>query len=279
KATYEYQKSNYDRQKGLYDKGLIAASDYESAQSSYLGSKYEYQQAQSSYDKAVKNLSYAWIYSPIDGVVLSRDVDEGQTVASGFSTPTLFTIAQDLKKMQVVADVDEADIGEVKEGQRVEFTVDAFPDDVFKGTVTQVRLYATTTSNVVTYEVVIDAPNPDLILMPGLTANVTIYILDKTDVITVPQKALIFQPEGYPDSKYDKSVWVMDGDGSLRNVEVKIGVTDGISTEITEGLKVGDRLVIGASVSAIPVKSSDTSKESSPFMPKHPEDGNNVRTK
>ena len=282
KASFEYQESNYNRQKGLYDKGLIAASDYESAQSSYLSSKYQYAQSQSAYQKAVKNLSYAWIYSPIDGVVLSRAVDEGQTVAAGFSTPTLFTIAQDLKKMQVVADVDEADIGQVKAGQNVDFTVDAFPDQTFKGSVTQVRLLATTTSNVVTYEVVIDAPNPDLILMPGLTANVTIYIMDKDSVLTVPQKALIFTPDGYPESQYDKAVWVMKQDGTLQNIQVKTGVTDGIKTEITEGINAGDRVVIGTSVNSQSQKAVDTSKQSgssSPFMPKRPNGGNNVRTK
>lgn len=281
KASYEYQQSNYNRQKGLYDKGLIAAADYESAQSSYLSAKYQYAQSQSSYQKAVKNLGYAWIYSPIDGVVLSRAVDEGQTVAAGFSTPTLFTIAQDLKKMQVVADVDEADIGQVKDGQNVDFTVDAFPDQTFKGSVTQVRLLAKTTSNVVTYEVVIDAPNPDLILMPGLTANVTIYIMDKDSVLTVPQKALIFTPDGYPDSKYEKSVWIMRQNGGIENIEVKTGVTDGIQTEITDGLQSGDRVVIGTSATIQPSKAVDTSKQqsSSPFMPKRPGNGNNVRTK
>ena len=123
--------------------------------------------------KAKSNLGYATITSPIDGVVLSRAVDEGQTVASSFNTPTLFTIANDLRKMQVIADVDEADIGQVEEGQRVTFTVDAFPDDTFDGNVIQVRLNPTTESNVVTYEVVIDAPNPELKLKPGLTANIT----------------------------------------------------------------------------------------------------------
>ena len=144
--------------------------------------------------RSTTNLGYARIYSPIDGVVISRAVDEGQTVASSFSTPTLFTIANDLRKMQVVADVDEADIGQVETGQRVTFTVDAYPNDLFDGTVTQVRLEPTTTSNVVTYEVIINAPNPDLKLKPGLTANVTIFTREERNVLNIPLKALRFTP-------------------------------------------------------------------------------------
>ena len=153
--------------------------------------------------KSQRNLSYATITSPIDGVVIDRAVEEGQTVAAGFETPTLFTIAADLTQMQVVADVDEADIGEVKEGQRVSFTVDAYPNDLFDGEVTQIRLGSTGSSSstgssnesVVTYEVVISAQNPELKLKPRLTANITIYTLDKRGVLSVPAKALRFYPE------------------------------------------------------------------------------------
>ncbi len=281
KAQYDYQKATYERYEGLYNKGLISAESYENYKYNYESSKYSYQQAKANFSKAEKNLGYSWIYSPIDGVVMTRDVDEGQTVASGFSTPTLFTIANDLKKMQVIADVDEADIGEVLVGQKVEFEVDAYSEEKFNGTVTQVRLNATTTSNVVTYEVVIDAPNPELKLKPGLTANVTIYTLDKENVIAVPVRALRFSPENYQGQIPEKCVWMTDKDGSAYPVEVQIGVTDGIFTEITAGLKAGDKVITGVSSFPQSVKnSSDTSASSSnPFMPKRPDQGDNKRTK
>ena len=190
KAEYEYQKKNYERNKGLHEKSLISDTDFEQVLYNYQKAKSSYDSSKASLAKAERNLSYATITSPIDGVVISRDVEAGQTVASGFETPTLFTIAADLTQMQVVADVDEADIGGIIEGQRASFTVDAYPNDVFEGTVTQIRLgdasstsSTNSTSTVVTYEVVISAPNPDLKLKPRLTANVTIYILDKKNVL------------------------------------------------------------------------------------------------
>ena len=204
KAEYEYQKKNYERSKGLHEKALISDTDYEQAVYNYDKAKSMFDSSKAALAKAERNLSYATITSPIDGVVISRDVEEGQTVASGFETPTLFTIAADLTQMQVVADVDEADIGGVEEGQRVSFTVDAYPNDMFEGKVTQIRLGSTSsststsssaTTRVVTYEVVISAQNPDLKLKPRLTANVTIYILDKKDVLSVPSRALRFTPE------------------------------------------------------------------------------------
>jgi HlyD family secretion protein len=194
-SELEYQQTNHDRYKTLYDKGLISANDYEQARLTYIRAQQTVTTQKENVKKAQTNLGYATITSPIDGVVLSKEVEEGQTVASSFNTPTLFTIAQDLTDMRVIADVDEADIGEVKEGQRVSFTVDAFPDDVFQGTVTQVRQQATTESNVVTYEVVISAPNADLKLKPGLTANITIYTLERSGVMSVPAGALRFTPE------------------------------------------------------------------------------------
>ena len=186
----------------MHEKSLISDTDFEQALYNYQKAKSSYDSSKASLAKAERNLSYATITSPIDGVVISRDVEAGQTVASGFETPTLFTIAADLTQMQVVADVDEADIGGIIEGQRASFTVDAYPNDVFEGIVTQIRLgdasstsNTSSTSTVVTYEVVISAPNPDLKLKPRLTANVTIYILDKKDVLSVPNKALRFTPE------------------------------------------------------------------------------------
>ena len=284
KVEYDYQTRNYERIKGLYEKELVSATEFEQAQYSYDRARYSYSQAQSNYSKAQKNIGYAKIYSPIDGVVLSRAVDEGQTVASGFSTPTLFTIANDLTAMQVIANVDEADIGAVKEGQRVEFEVDAFPEDTFAGTVTQVRLQATTTSNVVTYQVVIDAPNPDLKLMPGLTANITIYTLDKHDVLAVPVRALRFTPE---NEKYqENTVWRQLPDQQLERVSVVTGVSDGINTEILEGVSAGDRIVTGTKLVTVGGKAPDPSKmqksrqggNNNPFMPRPPERGENKRT-
>ena len=193
-STLDYQQANFNRYKTLFDKGLVSADEFESARLSYEKARQTVSSSRESVRKAETNLGYATITSPIDGVVLSKSVEEGQTVAASFNTPELFTIAQDLTDMRVIADIDEADIGGVKEGQRVTFTVDAFPDDHFEGKVTQVRQQATTSSNVVTYEVVISAPNNDLKLKPGLTANVTIYTFEKNDVLAIPTKALRFTP-------------------------------------------------------------------------------------
>ena len=283
KVEYDYQTRNYERIKGLFDKELVSATEFEQAQYSYDKAKFSYSQAQSNYSKSQKNIGYAKIYSPIDGVVLSRAVDEGQTVASGFSTPTLFTIANDLTAMRVIANVDEADIGAVKEGQRVDFEVDAYPEDTFRGTVTQVRLQATTTSNVVTYQVVIDAPNPDQKLMPGLTANITIYTLDKHDVLAVPVRALRFTPE---NEKYlENTVWRQLQDGSLERVNVTPGVSDGVQTDILEGLSAGDRVVTGTRLVSVNGKMPDPTKmqpqqggTNNPFMPRRPQRGENKRT-
>ena len=197
-STLAYETANFKRYQTLFDKGLVSANDYESAKLSYEKARQTAASSRENVQKAQTNLGYATITSPIDGVVLSKSVEEGQTVAASFNTPELFNIAQDLTDMRVIADIDEADIGGVKEGQRVTFTVDAFPDDKFEGEVTQVRQEATTTSNVVTYEVVISAPNKDLKLKPGLTANVTIYTLEKNDIMAVPSKALRFMPASPP---------------------------------------------------------------------------------
>lgn len=285
KNEYDYQTTNYNRIKGLYDKDLVSASEFETAQYNYAKAVSTYTQAQSNYKKAEKNMSYTWIYSPINGVVLSRAVDQGQTVAAGFSTPTLFTIANDLRKMRVIADVDEADIGEVLEGQEVDFTVDAFPDDTFQGTVLQVRLLATTTSNVVTYEVVIDAPNPTLKLKPGLTANVTIYTLKKDNILVVPVRSLRFTPEGQTQDNPQPHVWVQEATGALSSRDVSLGVSDGIHTEVISGLSAGEKVVIGTKLAGIgtpemPSEEGSSRNSGSPFMPPRPGgDGKNIRTK
>lgn len=271
RVKYEYQKKNYTRIKGLFEKGMVSETDYEDAEYQYQTSKTDYDQAQSNMVQAETNLGYARIFSPIDGIVLSREVEVGQTVAASFETPTLFTLAQDLRKMQVVADVDEADIGQVVEGQKVSFTVDAYPDDVFEGSVTQVRLQATTESNVVTYEVVIDAPNPDVKLKPGLTANVTIFTMQKPDVLVVPAKALRFSPD--PAQKTPaagpKRVFV-DHNGFLTEISVKTGVSDGIYTEVTGGLVEGDSVVVGFKAVLTADGDEEAGGEQSPFMPTPP---------
>ena len=272
-SELDYQKTNYERYKALYDKGLISANDFEQARLSYVQAQQKTQQQKESVKKAQTNLGYATITSPIDGVVLSKEVEEGQTVASSFSTPTLFKIARDLTDMRVIADVDEADIGDVKEGQRVTFTVDAFPDDTFEGQVTQVRQEATTESNVVTYEVVISAPNDDLKLKPGLTANVVIFTMEAKDVLAVPSKALRFTPreamlnsdETITDTDAKEKVWVKEG-SNLKAVAVETGMTNGTLTQITKGLKPGTHVL--TEVNAVQVEAEGEQQNSNPFMPK-----------
>ena len=292
KAEYEYQQKNYERNKGLHEKQLISDTDYEQSLYNYQKAKSAFDSSKASLAKAERNLSYATITSPIDGVVISRDVEEGQTVASGFETPTLFTIAADLTQMQIVADVDEADIGDVEEGQRVSFTVDAYPNDVFEGKVTQIRLGATsssssttTTTTVVTYEVVISAHNPDLKLKPRLTANITIYTLDKQGVLSVPAKALRFTPAVplvgsnavVKDCEGEHKVWTREGDTFTAH-PVSIGISNGIVTEITGGINEGTQIVSDAVISTgaeTAVAEGQGDGERSPFMPGPP--GNNKK--
>lgn len=272
-SELDYQKTNYERYKALYDKGLISANDFEQARLSYVQAQQKTQQQKESVKKAQTNLGYATITSPIDGVVLSKEVEEGQTVASSFSTPTLFKIARDLTDMRVIADVDEADIGDVKEGQRVTFTVDAFPDDTFEGQVTQVRQEAATESNVVTYEVVISAPNDDLKLKPGLTANVVIFTMEAKDVLAVPSKALRFTPreamlnsdETITDTDAKEKVWVKEG-SNLKAVAVETGMTNGTLTQITKGMKPGTHVL--TEVNAMQVEAEGEQQNSNPFMPR-----------
>ncbi|MDR2389369.1 MAG: efflux RND transporter periplasmic adaptor subunit [Tannerellaceae bacterium] len=256
KTEYEYQEKNYARSKMLHEKQLISETDFETAVYNYERAKSSYDRILSEMTKVRRNLQYAIITSPIDGVVINRAVEEGQTVAAGFSTPTLFTIANDLTQMRVIADVDEADIGQVEEGQRVDFTVDAYPEDVFRGKVTQVRLEAVVTSNVVTYEVVISAYNPDLKLKPGLTANVTVYTLERPDILTIPAKALRFVPDEkilgamqlaveqmQAPSPGKKIVWQRSGN-TLRPKLITTGVSGLNVTEVIEGLSDGEEIVL-----------------------------------
>lgn len=246
----DYQKKNYARYAELKQKDLVSTSEYDVALENYRKAQENVKVAQQSVSRSKTNLGYATVYSPIDGVVISKAVEEGQTVASGFSTPTIVKIAKDLTDMQCIAKVDEADIGGVKEGQRVTFTVDAFPDDVFSGTVKQVRQSGVTTNNVVTYEVVISAPNADLKLKPGLTANVTIYTLERSGVLSVPSAALRFTPEPslmgkkyeIKDVEADKKLWTLDGT-VLTAHKVEVGVSDGSRTEIISGLEEGTSVI------------------------------------
>ena len=273
-SSMAYEKANYNRYKTLYDKGLVSADEYESALLSYRKAMEDVNAKRESVKKAQTNLGYATITSPIDGVVLSKSVEEGQTVAASFNTPELFSIAQDLTDMRVIADIDEADIGGVKEGQRVSFTVDAFPDDHFEGQVTQVRQQATTESNVVTYEVVISAPNKELKLKPGLTANVTIFTMEKNDVMAVPSKALRFIPteallekgQTISDCEGDHKVWTLENN-TFKAHKVEIGTSNGVMTEIISGIPEGMEILTDFTISggAAPEQGQQAGN---PFMPR-----------
>jgi HlyD family secretion protein len=272
-STLAYETANFQRYQTLFDKGLVSANDYESAKLSYQKARQAVASSRESVQKAQTNLGYATITSPIDGVVLSKSVEEGQTVAASFNTPELFNIAQDLTDMRVIADIDEADIGGVQEGQRVSFTVDAFPDDKFEGQVTQVRQQATTTSNVVTYEVVISAPNKDLKLKPGLTANVTIFTLEKNDVLAVPSKALRFMPneallkkgEQIEDIEAPLKVWTLEGN-TFKAHKVETGTTNGMLTEITSGISEGTDVLVDFKISG--GEQEQGQQAQNPFMPR-----------
>ena len=282
-SQLNYQTANYKRYKTLFEKGLVAADDFDNAKLSYTQAKEQVVSAKEEVQRAQTNLGYATITSPIDGVVLSKSVEEGQTVAASFSTPELFTIAQDLTNMQVVADVDEADIGDVKEGERVTFTVDAYPDDTFEGKVKQVRQEATTTNNVVTYEVVISAPNTDLKLKPGLTANVTIYTAERKGVLSVLSKALRFTPQKETVGKMKivdvanakNKVWTIEGNSIVAH-KVNIGMTDGTNTQIVGGIAEGTKVITGLNVMGGEEKMPmEAQGEKSPFAPGPP--GKNKR--
>lgn len=278
-SSANYELANYNRYKTLYEKGLVSADEYESAHLSYVKAKEQVNTSRESVQKAQTNLGYATITSPIDGVILSKSVEEGQTVAASFNTPELFVIAQDLTDMRVIADIDEADIGGVKEGQRVTFTVDAFPDDTFEGAVTQVRQEATTESNVVTYEVVISAPNADLKLKPGLTANVTIFTLEKNNILAVPSKALRFVPnemllqkgQTIEDTEGDHKLWTKDGN-VFKAHKVEVGTTNGVMTEIVSGISEGTEILTDFNMSGGDAPQGEQAQN--PFMPR-PRNNNN----
>ena len=294
KSEYEYQQKNYARSKVLFEKKLISDTEYETATYNYEQAKANYEESQASMVKVRRNLEYATITSPINGVVINKAVEEGQTVAAGFETPTLFTIAADLTKMQIIADVDEADIGSVQDGQRVSFTVDAYPNDVFEGKVKQIRLgessdsstssSSSSSSTVVTYEVVISADNPDLKLKPRLTANITIYTMERNDVLSIPNKALRFiadasmlEPLGLtvenptmqaPEGK--RLVWVEEGN-QLKPKAITVGSSNNNVTEVVDGLQEGEIVAVDLSVSTPVAVSPAAGQERSPFMPGPPD--------
>lgn len=282
-----YAEQNYNRVNGLYEVQAATQSSYENAVNMLEQAKNSVANAKANLHQAEVNLSYAEIYSPINGVVLDRSVEEGQTVAASFSTPTLFTIANDLTKMQVEADVDEADIGVVKMGQKVTFTVDAYGDDVFEGTVNQIRLQPTVTNNVVTYTVIIEAPNPEEKLYPGMTANITIITNEET-ALSVPASALTFTPSDElikqlkmtsPENtrkqsgkferpekmnKSGKTVWIKDGD-KIYPKPVQTSIGDGIYT-IVSGVNENDEIILFATVG----KKAKLQNAANPFMPQGP---------
>jgi len=282
RLTYEYNLTNYKRDKALHDKQLISDYEYQTSAKDLEVSKTAYDKAKADRVRAAKNLNYAEIYSPIDGIVISRDVEVGQTVVSNMSVANLYTIA-DLDHMQVIGDVDEADIGQVKVGQPVTFSVDAFSDQIFDGVVTQVRLNPTTTNNVVTYEVVVSADNPEHKLIPGLTANLTIYVMRQQNILLLSNKSFGFEPQKDSDNKKlplpqgdgksvkldenQKLVWVVKGD-KLVPTAVTIGQSNGIKTEIISGLKDGD--VVAEDYSAMAVAAPQDQENRSPFAPQPP---------
>ncbi|WP_339738217.1 efflux RND transporter periplasmic adaptor subunit [uncultured Sunxiuqinia sp.] len=289
-AEVQYQKATFDRYQKLIGKKLIAQADYDLAEYNYNKAVASLNNARSVYDKNKINLSYATIYSPIDGIILDRAVDEGQTVAASFNTPTLFTIANDLTQMQVEANVDEADIGRVMTGQRVTFTVDAYPNLTFDGEVTQIRLQPVETSNVITYTVVVNAPNPHKKLMPGMTANVSFFVTEKNDILLMPSEALNFTPspeslaqyrEIHPDtqlptpvsaeaahSETQKTIWLKEGN-TIRSRQVQLGETNELYYEVIDGLNEGDEVVVSLEA-GLSATSSESTAARSPFMPQRP---------
>ncbi|WP_286524724.1 efflux RND transporter periplasmic adaptor subunit [Duncaniella freteri] len=283
RLTYEYNLVNYNRDKALHDKQLISDYEFQTSKKELEVSKTAYDKAKADKVRAAKNLNYAEIYSPIDGIVISREVEVGQTVVSNMNVANLYTIA-DLDNMQVIGNVDEADIGQVKVGQAVTFSVDAYSDELFEGHVTQVRLNPTVESNVVTYEVVVAAPNPDHKLIPGLTANLIIYTMSEDNVLLLPTKAFMFTPQINDDDNLpkpdgdagklvpgdgQKCVWVVK-DGRLVPTVVTVGASNGLKTVIHEGLSDNDTVASGYSVSAGSQEGERSEGERSPFAPQPP---------
>lgn len=251
-ALLEYDTKTYNRYKNLYARNLISKNDLDAAESSYktdlaqvAAAKASILQAEANYNTAAANMRYTKIISPVDGIVISKEVEVGQTVAASFQTPTLFTVAEDLTKMRIETSVSEADIGKVKEGQEVEYTLDGYPDSIFTGVVTQVRLSPTTESNVVTYTVIIEVENEEGKLMPGMTANVSIITNKKENILTVPNQALKFTTADNKQKYEQKGIWIKQKNKPVR-IEIETGVSDDSFTEIiSDKINDGDIVYIG----------------------------------
>jgi len=299
-SNKNYQQANYLRQKQLYETGSISKAEFDLALNTFQVASANVSNTQAQLRSAERNLSFTQIYSPIDGVVLGRSVSIGQTVAASFNTPTIFTIAKDITKMQVQAKVDEADIGNVVKDQRATFTVDAFIDDTFNGTVKEIRLQPSIASNVVTYSTLIDAPNDNKKLKPGMTASIIIYTKEVKDALLISAQALQFSPDSSLSKKYqivplqrggqkekrggDKNkmdgekegevtaklaptfVWVLEGEKLIQK-KIKIGINDNTKVEVLEGLNKNEVVVSGTQTVS---KGKAATGAASPFMPQRP---------
>lgn len=267
KAQMVYAEKTYNRYKNLYAKNFIAKSELDQAESDYLAQKASVgaqqasiAQARANYNTAMTNLGYTKIIAPVDGTIISRDIDVGQPVAASFQAPELFTIAQDLTKMQIEVNVSEADIGEVKEGQDVKYTLDGYPDSTFQGKVTQVRLDSTTTSNVVTYTVIVSVNNEDLKLKPGMTANVSIITKKSTDVKCVPSMALKFSPDTSGQKYQNQGIWILEK-GKPKRIDIKEGASDDSHIEIiSDKLQIGDEVIVSSRRGKSKAKTASGSK-------------------
>lgn len=303
KSNLAYNEININRQSQLYKVGAISKADFDNATNQYNIAKAQVGSVTAQLSTANKNLSLTNIYSPIDGTVLNRNVSEGQTVASSFSTPTLFSIAKDLTKMRVRASVDEADIGNVQVGQKVTFTVDAFPDETFDGQVSEVRLHPTVSSNVVNYTTIINADNSGLKLKPGMTANITIYTQVLENVMKIPVSATSFRPDSLIVKKYkvnspfangkkhekgqwknhnkgaekknEAAVWVIAKDSTISRKRIKTGMDNDTEIQVVSGLNKNDNIITGYKV--LSKKTSGGGQAKSPFMPQRRGGGNNNR--
>lgn len=298
KSNLAYNEININRQSQLYKVGAISKADYDNAQNQYNVAKAQVNSVKAQLSTANKNLSLTNIYSPIDGTVLNRSVSEGQTVASSFSTPTLFSIAKDLTKMQVRASVDEADIGNIKVGQKATFTVDAFPEETFKGQVSEVRLHPTVSSNVVNYTTIINADNSSLKLKPGMTANITIYTVMLENIMKIPVAAISFKPDSLVAKKYKinspfakgkkeghqqkknkqnktnkngAGVWVISKDSIITHKKIKTGMDNDTEVQVISGLTTNDNIITGYKNLS---KKSSGSAAKSPFIPQRSGGGN-----
>lgn len=279
-SQLKYQEGNFSRQSKLYEVGAISKAEYDNATYAYQSAKAQTNSADAQVQSALQNLSFTKIFSPIDGTVLSRSVSEGQTVAASFSTPTIFSIANDLTQMQVEASVDEADIGNINEGDKVVFSVDAYINEKFEGAVRQIRLNPTTTNNVVTYTTIINSPNAGLKLKPGMTANITIFTKEIQNALLVPVEAIKFTPDStlqleyqliFSDQKLAENesfVWLKNGQIILQK-KIKTGMDNNQKVEVLEGLSQNDEVITQANHLSNSQLQQQT-QQSSPFMPKRP---------